>query len=438
MSLGLPSHLSRAANSRAIATAARWAALACLGAALVNVAVSEVGKPNPVSWLTVLILVPMIGLMVLLSRRRTVVLTVAYLLVGAVCTYFYAVTLLQENPGYRDTNLFVLALPVVAMTLVGGTGTGALIGILWATAGFALAEAAVILAAVATGREFRTDAISLGAYLLLVGVLSFDGLTRGARSRPQSALHRSVRESRLIELRRLLIADSTAELHDTVLSDLLAVANAEPGPIRPRLSAMLEADLRTIGRDPDVEADVSGSSSMRGTSENPSVASVTGGEPGDRAGDGAPVAGAGNAWFDSELHQAIELARDEGLAVDLSGDRNALCLLNPERRRAVGLAARQCLVNVLRHSGSATAEVTISASEGAVSVMVVDGGRGFAPTSTAADRLGLRQSVHDRIERVGGTVTVYSSQDIGTTVMMVVPLGTDGRDGHGDEEAIAS
>src|ERR1700712_3923431 len=170
MSLGLPSHLSRAANSRALATAARWAALACLGSALVNVGLSNLTATNPVSWVTMLILVPMVALMVLLGRRRTAALTVVYLLVGTICTYLYAVTLLNENPSYRDTNLFVIALPVVAMTLVGGTGTGALVGILWATAGFALAETAVVFAAMTTGRDFRTDAISLGAYLLLVGV----------------------------------------------------------------------------------------------------------------------------------------------------------------------------------------------------------------------------------------------------------------------------
>jgi hypothetical protein len=430
MSLGLPSHLSRAANSRALATAARWAALACLGSALVNVGLSNLTATNPVSWVTMLILVPMVALMVLLGRRRTAALTVVYLLVGTICTYLYAVTLLNENPSYRDTNLFVIALPVVAMTLVGGTGTGALVGILWATAGFALAETAVVFAAMTTGRDFRTDAISLGAYLLLVGVLSFDGLTRGTRGRPQSALHRSMRDSRLIELRRILIADSTAELHDTVLSELLTVASARPGPISPKLRDRLQADLRTIGRDPNTDAVSGDDRGYEGAEVRVDARSDSAGV--DAAASELPGTSM-DAWFDSDLHKAIELARDEGLAVDFSGDRDALGLLSVERRRAVGLAARQCLVNVLRHSGSASAEVAVSASADAVSVMVVDGGRGFAPTSTATDRLGLRQSVHDRIERVGGTVTIYSSEDVGTTVMMVVPL----QESSDDEAAIA-
>ncbi|MFF1877310.1 sensor histidine kinase [Leifsonia sp. NPDC058230] len=429
MSLGLPSHLSRAANSRALATAACWAALVCLGSALVNVAVSAVGTSNPYAWLMVLVLAPMIGLLVLLTRRRTVTLTVAYLAVGTVCTYFYALTILNENSSYRDTNLFVVALPIVAMTLVGGTGTGALVGILWATLGFALAEAAVFVAATTAGRGFRTDAISLGAYLLLVGVLTFDSLTRTGRSRPQSAIHRAVRDSRLIELRRDLIADATAELHDTVLSELLAVANADPGPLPSKLRDRLEADLRTLGRDPGDPGDPRDpvSTSSAAPTRPPAVPMILHlPVPAEFALSSAPLASlSSDDWFDSELHNAIELARDEGLSVDISGDRDALSLLSPERRRAIGLAARQCLVNVLRHSGSPTAEVAVSSSRDAVSVMVVDSGRGFVPSSTSPDRLGLRQSVHDRIERVGGTVTVYSSPDVGTTVMMVVPTGDD-------------
>jgi signal transduction histidine kinase len=53
---------------------------------------------------------------------------------------------------------------------------------------------------------------------------------------------------------------------------------------------------------------------------------------------------------------------------------------------------------------------------------VVDGGSGFPVSAPAADRLGLRQSVGDRIARVGGTVDIYSSADVGTTVIMTVPM----------------
>lgn len=409
MSLGLPTHLSRVANSRALGSAARWAGMVCLGSAFLNVAVAGFGAAGAYSWVGLLVLLPMVALLVLLARGRTVALTVAYLTVGAFSTYFYVLILLTTTPSYTDTNLFVVALPVVAMTLVGGAGTGSLSGILWSTAGFALAEAAVLLAAINVGRAFRPDAISLGAYLLLVGVFAFDGLTRGSRSKPQSAIHRSVRDARLIDLRRDVIAEFAADLHDTVLSDLLAVAAASPGPLAPKLRERIEADLLSLGA-----SGGSGRPAPGGLPEQPSA---------DRPhplGDGP-----GDAWFASELHHAVELARDEGLAVSVSGDRDVLARLSDDRRRAVGLAVRQCLVNVLRHSGSATAEVTLSSSGGSVSVMVVDEGRGFVPSAAGSDRLGLRQSVHDRIERVGGVVTVYSSEDVGTTVLIVVPSGDE-------------
>ena len=393
VSLGLPSHLARPANSRALATAARWAGLICLASAVVNVGSASLADGNVTSWVTLLVLVPMVALLLALARGRTAGLTVAYLLVGTVCTYFYVVALFTSTPAYRDTNLFVVALPVVAMTLVGGTGTGALAGILWATLGFALAEAAVMLGAATTGRSYIPDAISLGAYLLLVGVLTFDGLTRGTRSRAQATLHRAVRDARLVDLRRELLAASTADLHDTVLSELVAVAGADPGPLDERLARRIEADLRGLAAGVPV------------------------------AGDGELTAPDVDPWYDSELHRAIEAARDEGLTVDISGDRTAYTSLGDEARRALGLAVRQCLVNVLRHSGSPSAEVALSAGGGSLSIMVVDGGSGFPASAPAADRLGLRQSVGDRIARVGGTVDIYSSADVGTTVILTVPIG---------------
>lgn len=409
MSLGLPSHLARPANSRALATGARWAGLVCLAAALVNVASSSVGSDRTSSWVTLLVLVPMVALLLMLARGRTAGLTVAYLLVGAVCTYFYVVALFTGTPAYRDTNLFVIALPVVAMTLVGGTGTGSLVGVLWATVGFALAEAAVSLGAATTGRSYVPDAISLGGYLLLVGILLFDGLTRGTRSRAQSALHRAVRDARLVDLRREIVAASTADLHDTVLSELAAIANARPGAIDDRLRRRIEADL--LGMADGLQAAASG-------------AAVSGARPA-HGGDGVTDAGMDRAeadpWYDSELHLAIESARDEGLTVDVSGDRDAFTRLDADVRKAIGLAVRQCLVNVIRHSGSPTAEVALSAFGDDISVMVVDSGRGFPASAPAADRLGLRQSVHERIARVGGTVDIYSSVDVGTTVILTVP-----------------
>lgn len=74
-----------------------------------------------------------------------------------------------------------------------------------------------------------------------------------------------------------------------------------------------------------------------------------------------------------------------------------------------------------RHSGAATAHVTLDQGEDSVRVTVSDAGRGFDPSTVAESRLGLAQSVVGRIEAVGGTVRVFSAVGAGTTVLMSVP-----------------
>jgi signal transduction histidine kinase len=398
MSLGLPSHLARATNSRGLANAAHWAGLVCLAATLVNLGVLRAGHPFGTFAPAAIALVPMATLLILLNRRCTVPLTIAYLAVGAVCTFFYASTVLLATPTFINTNLFALSLPIVAMTMVGGAGSAALIGVLWATLGFALAELVIFVAAVVTDHGFRMDWGSLGAYLLLVTVLLVDGLTRGGRHLPQVTIHRAIREDQVIHIHHELSLESAADLHDTALSELITVANALPGPLAPALRRRIEADLHSLGQD-----------RLPLSSSNPSGVVAE------------------EIWLSSEMHAAIELARDDGLAIEVSGDRNALGRLSPETRRAIGLAVRQCLVNVLRHSGSPAADVAIAASESEVSVLVADSGRGYVQSDDHEDRLGLRNSVHDRIARVGGRVTIWSAPDVGTSVMLLVPT-LDGRD----------
>ena len=56
-----------------------------------------------------------------------------------------------------------------------------------------------------------------------------------------------------------------------------------------------------------------------------------------------------------------------------------------------------------------------------VSVFVRDRGRGFDPERVAADRRGISESIHGRIERHGGMSNVRSSPGQGTEVSLRVP-----------------
>ena len=88
----------------------------------------------------------------------------------------------------------------------------------------------------------------------------------------------------------------------------------------------------------------------------------------------------------------------------------------------MGLAVKQCLVNVLKHAGTDRAEVVVYGSAGEVSIMIIDGGKGFSEPETSLDRLGLRQSVRRRIEAVDGTVQVWSTPGTGTSILLRLPV----------------
>ncbi len=93
---------------------------------------------------------------------------------------------------------------------------------------------------------------------------------------------------------------------------------------------------------------------------------------------GAADDAARSDWRRSALLTAVQEARELSLTVDVTGDLGAIGRLTGERDQAVGLAVKQCLVNVLRHAQVSHAEVVIIGSASDVSVMVIDAGRGFS------------------------------------------------------------
>lgn len=422
MSLGLPSHLSRKANTRALASAARVAALVILAAAVVAViapgvtanaggegarqavqhgreAVSAASNANGlllafgVPWVGVIAILPLGAMLIALTRVRTLPLAVATLIIGMGSTFVYTLTLLAQNQSYVHSDLFVIALPVIALTLVGGTGTGAMLGVIWASAGFFCGEVAVFASTMVAEREFRLSAISLGFYLMIVGVMALDGLSRNAQRGVQAGILRAMRIEQSALLRQDVAVDAAAELHDTTLNQLALIASAPPGPLSAKNRERIQHDLAAWGRDRTTALER----------------------------DAARAKTVDALWQSSDLATAIEQARDEGLDVDISGDRGVISRLSAESARAVAQAVRQCLVNVLRHSGQFSAQLTLSSTVGDVSVMVLDAGRGFDESAPAADRLGLQHSIRDRIERIGGSVVVFSAPGEGTSISMVVP-----------------
>jgi len=82
-------------------------------------------------------------------------------------------------------------------------------------------------------------------------------------------------------------------------------------------------------------------------------------------------------------------------------------------------ATAQALSNSLAHAGrKATRKVRLKATEREIKIVVADDGVGFRPSRVAKNRLGLRISIIDRVEAIGGRVFIDSRIGQGTSIIL--------------------
>ncbi|WP_140425681.1 ATP-binding protein [Cryobacterium sp. N19] len=411
MSLGLPGHLVQLTLARALARAAHWFALTCLMAGVVSVGILSLTR-SPELWITIVVVAAMGALLILFTRHRRITLAVAYLIVGTLGVYVFTTTVLGVPDVFPTSNMFLVALPKMALVMVGGAGTTALAGVLWSTAAFILAETAAFLAILGTAVPYRPDLFTLSTYLVLVGVMVLAGIDRRASNAAQPAIHRAVQDGSNRQLRDALDTRAIALLNDTTVAQLVALSLAEPGALSPGLRASLNYTLATL-HDTNWLTDID---ARTNTAPRPTVTGT--------ATENTPKSPVSDAWLSSAVYTAIERTRDRGLVVEVTGDRDALACLDAGSDRDVGLAVEQCLVNVILHAGVASAEVAIESDLSTISLLITDAGRGFTESESASDRLGLRQSVRRRIEQLGGSVLIWSRPGAGTSVRLTVPAAT--------------
>ncbi len=89
---------------------------------------------------------------------------------------------------------------------------------------------------------------------------------------------------------------------------------------------------------------------------------------------------------------------------------------------AVAKAAREAMINAAKHAGVDRIDVYAEATADTVQVFVRDRGVGFDVDTIADDRMGVRGSIIDRVQRHGGVATIRSSPVEGTEVAMSVPV----------------
>ncbi|MFD5575171.1 sensor histidine kinase [Streptomyces cadmiisoli] len=118
------------------------------------------------------------------------------------------------------------------------------------------------------------------------------------------------------------------------------------------------------------------------------------------------------------VERAVQAA--EGLGLRVTAQYGRLREIPPHAAAALGSAVTEALNNVLRHSGTDHAYVTVTGDGEGVEVTVVDRGSGFDPR-TVPEGLGLRSSVGARMREAGGAAEVDSAPGEGTRIALRWP-----------------
>ncbi len=110
---------------------------------------------------------------------------------------------------------------------------------------------------------------------------------------------------------------------------------------------------------------------------------------------------------------AQRIEADRGVAIEVVGVGDAPLTEDTE---ALVAAAREAMVNAAKHSGCDRVDVYAEVDEGVVEVFVRDRGAGFTLDGVDTDRLGVRRSIIDRMERHGGSARIRSAPGEGTEI----------------------
>jgi signal transduction histidine kinase len=105
------------------------------------------------------------------------------------------------------------------------------------------------------------------------------------------------------------------------------------------------------------------------------------------------------------------------IAPDLRGRR-----FDDDIEAAAYFVVAEGLTNLLRHSGARSASVHLDQQGGSISATVADDGSGFDPGS--ASRGGGLQGLADRLQAIGGSLSIDSSPGVGTKLHASLPIRT--------------
>jgi phage shock protein PspC (stress-responsive transcriptional regulator)/signal transduction histidine kinase len=232
-----------------------------------------------------------------------------------------------------------------------------------------------IAAFVAGNVSFSVVRNGLLATLLVVGGL---GLILG----PWIAV--LIRDRREEEARRVHAdarADMAAHLHDSVLQSLALIQRTDDPRAMATLARQQERELRRW---------------LYGDGSDPAAATLK-----------------------SAVERVAAITEDRhGVIVEtvVVGDA---ALDGPTE--ALVAATGEAVTNAAKWSGCERVSVFVETEDDGIHSYVRDTGVGFDPETVAEDRLGVRESIHGRMERVGGMAEITTAAGEGTEVHLFVP-----------------
>ena len=395
MSQVLPTSLAAKHTNAALGEGAFWFGLVCLAASFVGILSIALVRPGftAMAVFPALGVIALGGVIIFLQRSRSipiVVLVVGIELIG-LAWYAHAIFVFQNSqtgdPRATSDTLFI-SFATTAIVMFGVTAGRTLPGITSVTVAYGLSTGTVIVLALMTDHVVVPDITATGIFVVLVLVLSLVRVSRRRARSIEPDITQADNDDTAAMYRARAANRVSALVHDTVLNELAVVSTRAAGPLPDEVRDRIAESVARVAAE-----DARGDTAVL---------------PGERLG--------------GAVADAVDAARVHGLVVTVDGDIGAVSSLTPAVAAALGLAVRQCLDNVAAHSGTDLAEVAVIAGAGVITVMVVDSGRGFAENGVGSDRLGLRNSVRQRIAGVGGTVQIWTTEGVGTSVSMTVPL----------------
>ncbi|MBN2547760.1 MAG: sensor histidine kinase [Anaerolineales bacterium] len=113
---------------------------------------------------------------------------------------------------------------------------------------------------------------------------------------------------------------------------------------------------------------------------------------------------------------------ESGVAVEfaVTGDP---CPLHPEAEVTLLRATQEALANIRKHAQAHQVSITLSYMHDRVALDVQDDGRGFQTPAASKSPGGFGlQSMHQRVERLGGELVIESAPGQGATIAVQLPL----------------